>query len=88
LGLAPTAEFGAAVSSQLARISAALSAWCTGRTLRNFATLSDQDPRRFFAPDTLSRLVAIQRCYDPQQILHDPLTATDAVPPAGESERP
>lgn len=88
LGLAPTAELGDAVSDQLARFSTALAPWRSGRTLRNFATLSDQDPRRFFAPDTLSRLVAIQRCYDPQQILHDPLTATDAVPPAGESERP
>jgi len=80
LGPAPTPDRGDAVAAQLDRVRNAVDAWRTGRTLRNFATLGDRDPHRFFDPDTLTRLADITRRYDPDQVIRDPLAPARAGP--------
>lgn len=68
VGIAPTPQAGAAIRAALGRVARALAPWAAPVDYLNFRE-SPTPAARFYPPDVLGRLLAVQRRYDPGRVV-------------------
>ena len=67
VGMAPTAEAGAAVRAHIELVQSALARWDSGRAFSNFATKRERG-ERLFGDVTYRRLQAVKAAVDPDDV--------------------